>query len=37
MTVGCTDAIAAAAIEEIKDRIDENEEEDVPTETSLDT
>lgn len=37
MTVGCTDAIAAAAINEVKERIDENENEDAAIETSADT
>lgn len=35
MTVGCTDAIVAAAIDEVKDRIDDNEDEAI--ETSEDT
>lgn len=35
MTVGCTDALVAAAIDEIQDRIDDNE--DQPLETSGDT
>lgn len=35
MTVGCTDSIVAAAIDEVKDRIDDNE--DGPIETSADT
>lgn len=36
MTVGCTDVIAAAAIDEIKDRIDDNDNEDDATDTPTD-